>query len=273
MKGTRINIRGLATFVLAMTFTVLAISGTVLYFSPRGRVANWTGWSFLGIVKESWGSVHVVVALTFLAVAGLHLFLNWRVFLRYLHVPSLPGLHLKKEFAAALLLTATITAGTLQGIPPFNLVSGWGESVKDYWETDSASVPYPHAELSTVEEFAAKTGTTVDDLRAKLAAKNIDIGDGKKSVGEVAKNHGVSPQALFTKAPHNPGQGPSSGGTGMGRKTLRQVCADEGISLDTALQTLRSSGIQVEPDETMRDIAERSGKNPHELAALMKPQS
>ena len=40
----KLDLRALTTLTVMMSFIVIAISGTILYLSPKGRVANWTGW-------------------------------------------------------------------------------------------------------------------------------------------------------------------------------------------------------------------------------------
>lgn len=72
--------RGFTTFVLAAAFLVLAVTGAVLYITPRGRVANWTDWSLLGLDKQQWSSVHITIATLFLLAAALHLFLIGKLF-------------------------------------------------------------------------------------------------------------------------------------------------------------------------------------------------
>ncbi len=39
----KFNTQGFTTFVVTLAFLIIAMSGTVLYMTPRGRVANWTG--------------------------------------------------------------------------------------------------------------------------------------------------------------------------------------------------------------------------------------
>ena len=270
----RFHLRGFTSFAVTISFLTLAISGIVLYVSPRGRVANWTGWGFLGVGKESWGALHTVMALAFLGLAGLHFYLNWKPFLGYLRNKAAGGIKLKWELVAATLFSVAVIAGTLLNIPPFSAVPTLAENIKDYWETTEAPAPYAHAELSTVAEFAEKTGSTVDEVTTKLAAGGIDVNDPNQKIGDIAAAHNASPSALFSRAGNGSGegQGPGAGSSfGMGRKTLREVCADEGVPVETAIATLRAAGIEAQSDENMRAVAERSGKNPHDLLTLMKP--
>jgi len=48
----RFNVRGFTSLTLTLAFLVMLISGIVLYVTPRGRTANWTGWTMLGLEKD-----------------------------------------------------------------------------------------------------------------------------------------------------------------------------------------------------------------------------
>ena len=70
--------KGFTSLLLAVALPILGFSGIILYVTPRGRIANWTGWTMLGLGKQGWQAVHINVALLFLIVACIHLYLNWR---------------------------------------------------------------------------------------------------------------------------------------------------------------------------------------------------
>ena len=78
------SLRGFTSLLLMGLFVVLGLSGAMLYASPRGRVANWTDWTLLGLEKGQWEGLHLNGSLLFLIVAVLHLVLNWRPFWGYI---------------------------------------------------------------------------------------------------------------------------------------------------------------------------------------------
>ena len=104
-KTTRFHTRGFTSLLTTCSFLLLAITGIVLYISPKGRVAHWTGWTVLGIDKEQWSDIHMIASLLFLISAAFHLYFNWRIFWGYikkrleaslnlkLEMPSRPGHH------------------------------------------------------------------------------------------------------------------------------------------------------------------------------------
>ena len=68
---------------IAASFLVLLFSGTVLFVSPPGRVANWGNWRMVGLTKHDWASVHTWFAATFFVAAVFHLIFNIRPLLNY----------------------------------------------------------------------------------------------------------------------------------------------------------------------------------------------
>jgi hypothetical protein len=56
----------------------------------------------------------------------------------------------------------------------------------------------------------------------------------------------------------------------MGRKTLRQFCSDEGISLSWAISHLRNKGLVVRDAMTVREIADAAGVHPREMRAVFQ---
>lgn len=85
MNGSNTAVRMRAVFSVASVFAMLILlfSGVALYVAPSCRVAEITGWSFLGVSKESWETVHVVFAVLLVVCALVHLVLNWTAFAKY----------------------------------------------------------------------------------------------------------------------------------------------------------------------------------------------
>ncbi|MCA9437408.1 MAG: hypothetical protein KC978_16610, partial [Candidatus Omnitrophica bacterium] len=63
----------------------------------------------------------------------------------------------------------------------------------------------------------------------------------------------------------------SGGGAGYGRKTLKQVCLEEGFDSTEILAQLRERDIEANEEQTLREIADRIGVHPKEiLPSLMR---
>ena len=118
----KFQFKGFTSLLLSAALLILGFSGVILYLTPRGRVANWTGWTMFGLSKQGWQAVHINLALLFLIVAGLHLYLNWPVFWCYIKKKGSLALNLKLEMVMALLLAGVVLAGAIKYIPPFSTV-------------------------------------------------------------------------------------------------------------------------------------------------------
>ncbi|MDI9444793.1 MAG: DUF4405 domain-containing protein, partial [Planctomycetota bacterium] len=56
-KGRPLSAKGFTSLFLTLTFGAVASSGAILYLTPRGRVANWTDWTMLGLSKDEWAAL------------------------------------------------------------------------------------------------------------------------------------------------------------------------------------------------------------------------
>jgi hypothetical protein len=99
--------RGFISLLLALSFLVAVVSGSVLFMTPRGRIANWTDWTMGGLTKHEWAALHINACLLMVIEAVIHLLLNWRVFWSYIQKKS-TGFHLKWELAASILITGAV---------------------------------------------------------------------------------------------------------------------------------------------------------------------
>lgn len=283
--------RGLTSFIVTLSFLVLATSGVILYLSPKGRVANWTGWSILGLEKEQWGAVHTLMALVFVVAAVFHLYFNWTIFWNYLKTRAAAKINLKRELALAIVLTAAVFVGTVMEVPPFSTVVALGDRVKDHWEHKAASAPVPHAEEFTIEELAAEAGVTLDVALQRLESAGISGAAHSEKVADIAARNRISPNEVFAiiqargagqggqgrqggqGGGQGQGQGVQGGGEGhgqrgYGRMTVEHVCSEAGLGVDTALERLRDAGISASSGDVLRDIAAHAGKSPSEIASI-----
>ena len=135
--------RGFASLLMTLSFLVATISGVVLYLAPRGRTANWTGWSMLGFDRNQWIAVHINISLLVLLVAALHLYLNWSVFRSYVKRMATRGVQVKHESILAVLFTALVVAGASLDLPPFRAVTSYRYryQMKAHWEQETATQP------------------------------------------------------------------------------------------------------------------------------------
>jgi hypothetical protein len=190
--------RGLTSLTVTAAFLVLATTGVMLYVSPQGRVANWSGWSVLGLGKEQWAAAHTTAALLFIVASAFHVYFNWKALIHYLLIRR--QLHLKREMAIAVAVVAVVFTGTVIDMPPFSTVVDLNTRIKAYWENRSEQAPYPHAELSTLAEFSQRTGIPLPVLQERLSESGITAGDPNvQTLEELARANNLRPNELFSK--------------------------------------------------------------------------
>ena len=234
----RFHTKAFVSLLLSLLFLVLGFSGVILYFTPRGRLANWTGWTMLGLKKSDWQALHMNIALMFLILAGLHLYLNWSSFWGYIRKrQAVFALNLRWEMLAALLITSGVLAGSIGTLPPFATLMTYNNRIKDYWEREPTSAPTPHAEELKVEQLAKRLGLPVEQLIDALRREGIVVESDTATIAQLAEASRLAPSdvyAIITKRfpgeghfgrgesrNNGPGRGQGQGG-GFGRKTARE---------------------------------------------------
>ena len=282
--------RGFTTFLLLFSAVIIFVTGSVLYVTPKGRVANWTGWTMLGLEKEQWGSIHITAALLFVVVAGVHIFFNWKVLMVYIRSRRSQGFRRKKEFAAALAVATLFVAGTLWEVQPFSSVIAVHEEIKDYWERNSVAAPGAHAEDLSLDQFAQQVQMPVEEMLAELDRQGVRIADPGATVGQVAAENGLTPAALCRRVRpgHGQGQGNSGGardreggllgalgfsgvgGHGLGRLTLADYCASEKIEVGVVIAGMKKQGVEATEKMTLRELAGALQMRPREAVDVIK---
>lgn len=111
--------RAFTSILAGFTFTVMALSGVVLFLAPSGHLARNTGWQWARFGRYDWITFHTWFSLVFLLVCVFHIYLNCRAIKRYFQSRQSKTLALRPEWIAALLLCVLILVGILRGAAPF----------------------------------------------------------------------------------------------------------------------------------------------------------
>jgi ABC-type Fe3+-siderophore transport system permease subunit len=127
MEQTRFRGRALTALLMLLSFALLASTGLILFFAPRGRIANATSWDLLGLSRWQWEDLHASFALLMLAAALPHIWMNRKPLLNHLRqraaALAVPLLPVRFEVLAAAALCVTVLAGTIWQVPPVSYVS------------------------------------------------------------------------------------------------------------------------------------------------------
>ncbi|MCK4966229.1 DUF4405 domain-containing protein [bacterium] len=271
----KFHFRGFISFTITWTFIILAFSGIILYFSPKGRVANWTDWTILGLTKEGWSGLHTIIALLFLLAIILHIYLNWNPLLNYLRDKIRKGIKLKKELILSVVLSGLFFFGALFELPPFQNIIDMAERIDNYWELKSASAPVPHAEDMTLSELAQLRGEPVDMLLRKLEKHTIAVSDTNMVLGDIAEKYDLKPYEVYgyfddQKNKQSSSSRGGSRGKGYGQMSIEEVCINNGITIEEGLSRLKNYNINAEAKENVRFIAVRNNLKPFELVEIIK---
>jgi len=212
----KFQMKGFTSLLLAFSFMVLVFSGVILYFTPQGMIAHWSNWTLFGLGKEQWADIHICDSLLFLIATILHLYLNWRIFWSYIKKKA-AGLNLKRELAAALVVTVVVVAGTHFSVPPLSNIIDWNSQIKRYWAQRSSRPPVPHAERLSIQRFAFFVGLPADEIADALRKESFTFDDNSITLGELAEQKHIAPSELFAAIARHLPELSKAGGKGAGR--------------------------------------------------------
>ena len=291
MKEKAFHKRGFFSLLTFGSFIVMTVNGIVLYIAPQGRIAYWVDWRFWGITREDWSNMHVISSILF-AIAGVfHIIYNWTPIVNYVSKKVPAGLRLGKELILATALSLFVVFGPIYGIPPLNTVIDFGGFLKDQWVVSKDyEPPFGHAEQVSLKTLAKRMNIDFEKAMAELKEKGMKIEGGEDSLEKIAKANNTSPMkvyALITKYEQKQEQTASGGKkvtytpemveekfaeTGVGRKTLAEICKETGVDIYQAKENLRRQGVEMKDDETLKEAATKRKVNPHDLlkAALVE---
>ncbi len=278
--------RKYVSLLLFFSFIIMLISGIVLYVVPHGRVANWIGWNFLGLDKDTWGAVHTIFGFFMVVIALFHVYFNWRSIKAYFIKKT--GFFLSREALVSLGIIILVLAGTIYNVPPFKTIIDAGENIKNMWAKNYVKPPVPHTELFSIKKLALFLGLNPEEVVKFLKKKGLKIKSQEETLKEIGKENGVSPMEIykwlkdytnfseksFYKKENSEKSLSSESGTGggWGRLTIRQVCSMFKISQEKCLNILNKEGIKANLDEKLKDVAERYNKRPVELYQIFQKE-
>lgn len=234
------NSRAFVSVSSGLIFVLTALSGLAMFFAPSCRVARETGWSFLGHDKDHWVGVHIWFGVALLVACAFHVYFNWRPLVGYFKNRLVPSFTFKAEWIVALILCAVIYGGIACEVAPFSSLTDWEESFKQH-----------------------QFGQGQRGRQLGQAGMREPQGPGASSAEE---------QGLYVHSSEHSVQQQAGrrAGRGIGRKTLREFCYDEGIDLSWAIRRLSREGFAAKETMTMREIADEFAVHPSELRTILQ---
>lgn len=267
------NIRKITSLTALLSFIALAATSVVLYLTPQGRVAYWADWRLWRLSKTEWGNLHINLGVLFLIAMGVHIYYNWKAILSYLKDKLRRIRVFNRDFSAALLITLAVIIGTQWFVPPFRWVIDLNDRIKADGAAKYGEPPYGHAELSTLKNFAARTGLDVPRSMERLQKAGIAVADPNRTILALSRAAGLSPKALFDimKPPEETAATlPPDPPAGIGRKTLADLAMTYGLDAAKIIEGLAAESITATPDMSIRDIASQHQRSPRDVYDLIR---
>lgn len=276
-KQTLFRFRPFVSLLTGFSFLAVALTGVILFITPPGRIANWSGWTVWGLTKNQWSALHSGFSTVFIAACVLHVWLNIKPLVCYVVGSVNTARRLRFEWIAALLVCGVVYWGSVMPFVPFSSLQNLNERLKNSWSSQPEELPpVPQAELLTVEKLAEQAGLPVETVIENLGNRGIKALP-EDIFGTLAEQAGYSPEALFTIAAGNTtvpqgqrrgsgggGRG-AAGGGGFGQQTLAQACQEIGMNPDDAVDSLRQKGFTATADQTIRQIADENNIRPSQV--------
>ena len=275
--------RSLTAFLVTWSFLVLTVTGIILYIVPQGRVAYWVHWSMAGLEKEQWGWIHMMFGGVFIVTGILHLYFNWKPFKKYLAGRVQGELKVMRELVVSLALTVLITVLSIYNLPPASWVFDLNERIKDTWITSpELEPPFGHAEEASLAGIARRMDLDLKGALEALRSEGIQFDSERDSLERIARANDITPVAVYavmrrferTAEPLPATLTPEEvearfAGTGLGRKSLTEICEKLGLDVAVALERLEAAGISAEAGDNARELSERHGLSPIDLMKVM----
>ena len=293
MRKNKQSSRSLIAFIVTLAFLILTVTGLVLYVVPQGRVAYWTHWSLLGLGKEQWGDVHMMFGGIFIIAGIIHLYFNWKPFKKFLADRVKGRLQLKQEFLIAMAFSLVIIVMSIFHIPPVSWVFDLNQTLKESWVTSpELEPPFGHAEEVSLAGLSRRMNLDLQQGVKALKAAGFSISGPQDSLEKIALANDVTPMdvyAVIRPYENKPEPVPTEGmteadvearyaGTGLGQKTLAEVCNSVELAVASCVERLSVKGYNVDTDKKLKQLANQYDINPIDILKMLlvkdyKPES
>jgi len=273
------KLKKVTSLTAMLAFLVMLLTSFILYIVPQGRIANWADWQLWGLSKSQWGDIHINTGVLFLLTLLLHIYYNWKPILNYLKNQSRRLTIFTKEFSVALALVVVFILGTYIEAPPFSNFLALNEHVKEAGAKTYGEPPYGHAELSSLKTFAKKMNIDLKESISRLEKAGYAVKDKTQSLAEIGQINNVPPQRLYLAMKPVPDPAaatnavaklPDEPPSGMGRRTLADLCKAYNLNPKRMVAGLAAQNITATAELSIKDIAANNKMGPHDVFDQMK---
>lgn len=270
---------------MVWSLIVLTFNSIVLYVVPEGRIANWADWRFWGLDKHDWSAQHTTVGFLFIFAALLHIFYNWKPILSYMKDKARKLTVFTAASSIGLGLTVIFVIGTYLEVPPMSTIVEISENIKEGAAEKYGDPPYGQAQSSSLKGFTSRMGLDLDGSVELLREAGIELTDEKEMVQDIAARSGNTPQQIYdiikpaavrsssggadSHSVSNSGQDMAPPKSGMGKKTITQLCEEIGQDCDMIIAGLKKRGMTIDPDQKLKDLAAENSTGPLQIYEAM----
>jgi hypothetical protein len=246
-------------------------------------VAYWIHWSLGGMEKDQWGAVHMVFGGVFILSGIAHLYFNWKPFKAFLVGKVKGRFALKREIVIASAVTVFLFATSVMNVPPASWVISLNDRVKSSWiSSPDLEPPFGHAEGVSLAGLARKLHLDLEAAVAELRQQGLAGVAASATLEEIARANDTVPMKVYAVVreyeikPSAPVGAMTIeelearyAGTGLGRKTVSDLCGIAGIEPPACQKRLSGAGIDSELGEQTRAVADRHDKKPVEILSIL----
>ncbi len=276
------NMRKITSMTMIWSLIVLTFNSIVLYVVPEGRIANWADWRFWGLDKHDWSAQHTTVGFLFIFAGLLHIYYNWKPLVSYMKNKAKSFSLFTAASNIGLGLTLIFVIGTYLNVPPMSTIVDFSVQIKDGAVTKYGDPPYGQAQSSSLQGFTSRLGLDLEKSRELLAEAGISVEDDKEMIADIASRSDKTPQQIYEiiKSANNPATtqpmsdehvpatdagGVTAPQSGMGKKTIPQLCEEIGEDCAMIIEGLEQRGMSIDPDQKLKDLAADNGTGPMQI--------
>lgn len=280
----KFSFRKLVSVINALSFFFMVISGIVLFFAPQGRIAYWIEWKFFYFTKDDWINIHTASWFLFLIASLFHIYFNFKPLKNYV-ISKLKSITFisKETILAFIILFIFLFTGIIR-LPPANWLISLNEKIKDWYvKKPDYDPPFGHAEEVSLKTIAKRMGLNLKLAIEELKNRGIVFENENEKIKDIAMKNKKKPKDIYSiiskfKIEESKKESlyftaedveEKFSGTGIGRKTLKFFCDENKIDLNLAKENLKRGGIQMEENDTFKDIASKYDTTPIEILKVI----
>jgi hypothetical protein len=273
------NARKITSMTMIWSLIILVLNSVVLYIVPEGRISYWADWRMLGLTKTDWSAQHITVGVLFLLAGFLHIFYNWKPILAYMKNKARRFSLFSSSSSVGLVLTALFVVGTYFNVPPMSTIVDFSAYFKYRAEAIYGNPPYGQAQSASLQMFTSRLGLDLSKSIELLEGAGVSAPQKNETIRALAQRSSRSPQKIYDiirpatlqtaaqsgTGAHTEAASPANGKSGMGRKTVAQVCDEIKMNCDELILALEARGIKAEQSAKLKDLAAENNTGPMQI--------